>query len=98
MSMTEGIQATAFAEGTRTGDWFAIGEVNQDASLDLAPPSDMPVASRARRIFVRVVGFLIIAGTVACLVRVATYAPARQAILRWGFFGQSERILPSATR
>jgi hypothetical protein len=98
MSMTERMQAAAFAEGTRTGDWFAIGEVRQDESLDLAPPTEMATASRTRRTLVRVVGCLIIGGTVACLVRVATYAPARQAILRWGFFGHSERILPSATR
>jgi hypothetical protein len=95
MPVTEGLQATAFSEGTRTGNWFAIGDVNQDPPLDLPPA---PTASRARRTFVRVLGFLIIGGTVACLVRLATHAPARRAILRWGLFGQSERILPAGTR
>jgi hypothetical protein len=95
MPMTEPLQATAFAEGTRTGDWFAIGDVNQDPPLDVPPA---PTASRSRRILVRVLGGLIIGGTVACLVRLATHAPARQAILRWGLFGQSERILPAGAR
>jgi hypothetical protein len=95
MPMTEGLQSTVFAEGTRTGDWFAIGEVNQDPELDLPPA---PTASRARRTVVRILGCLIIGGTVACLVRLATHAPARQAILSWGLFGQSERILPAGRR
>ena len=59
MSVTEGISATAFEEGTRTGDWFAMGDVNQDPSLELAA-TDLPRASRARRTFVRVLGCLII--------------------------------------
>jgi hypothetical protein len=95
MPMTEGMSATAFAEGTRTGDWFAMGDVNQDPSLELAA-ADLPRTSRARRTFVRVLGCLIIAGTVACLVRLATHARVRQAILNWGFFGHSDRILPAA--
>jgi hypothetical protein len=97
MSVSQEMQASAFAEGTRTGNWFAMGEVPHDAPLDL-PPSDVRQVSSSRRTIVRVIGFLLIAGTVACVVRLATHAPARQAILRWGFFGQSDRILPAATR
>jgi hypothetical protein len=44
------------------------------------------------------IGCLLIGGTMACVVRLATHAPARQAILQWGFFGQTERILPSGAR
>jgi hypothetical protein len=80
-----------FPKETGTGEWFAVG----DANLHTVPPSIMPPpsipaprASRARRIIVRMVGFLAIAGTLAGLVRVATYPPARQAILRWGSFGR----------
>ena len=47
---------------------------------------------------VRVLGCLIIGCTIACLVRLARHPPARQAILRWGLFGQSERILPAGRR
>ena len=97
MSASEEFQADAFAEGTRTGNWFALGEVAQDPLLELAA-SDVRQVSTVRRRVVRVIGCLLIAGTMACVVRLATHAPARQAILRWGFFGQSERIVPSATR
>jgi hypothetical protein len=97
MSVTEENQATAFAEGTRTGNWFAMGDVAHDPLLDV-PPSDVRQVPTLRRTIVRVIGCLLIGGTVACVVRLATHPPAREAILRWGFFGQSERILPSATR
>ena len=97
VSVSPELPASAFAEGTRTGNWFAMGDVSHDAQLDLPPP-DVRRGSSLRRTIVRVIGFLLIAGTVACVVRLATHAPARRAILRWGFFGQSERILPSAPR
>ena len=96
--MNEGIQTAAFAQGTKTGDWFAIGEVNHNPSVAPPPPLDAPRVSSARRRFVRVVGCLLIGSTLACLVRLATHAPARQAILRWGLFGHSERILQIGTR
>jgi hypothetical protein len=95
--MSQELQANAFAEGTRTGNWFAMGDVSHEAQLDL-PPSDVRQVSKVRRTIVRVIGLFLIAATVACVVRLATHAPARRAILRWGFFGQSERILPAATR
>jgi hypothetical protein len=91
--MSEGIEGALFAEGTRTGDWFAIGEVDVHRSVAPPPPVDVPRVSGARRTFVRVLGSLLILATLAILVRLATHAPARQAILRWGLFGQSERIL-----
>jgi hypothetical protein len=97
MSVTEELQATAFAEGTRTGNWFAMGDVAHDPSLDL-PPADVRQVSRLRRTIVRMIGCLLIGGTITCVVRLATHPPARQAILRWGLFGQNERILPSAKR
>ena len=50
------------------------------------------------RILYPILAILILAATVACLVRIATYAPARHAIAHWGFFGQSERILPRGHR
>jgi hypothetical protein len=96
--MSEGIDAAAFAEGTRTGDWFAIGEVNTPQSVAPPPPVDLPQGSRVRRTFVRVFGSLLILVTLAILVRLATHAPARQAILRWGLFGQSDRLLQVKAR
>jgi hypothetical protein len=84
-----------FAKETKTGEWFAVG----DANLHVVPPSIMPPPSipappppRARRIFVRLVGGLAIAGTLACLIRIATYAPARQAMMRWGSFGKAQQV------
>ena len=97
MLVTEELQTTAFAEGTRTGNWFAVGEVAQEPPLDL-PPSEVRQVSTLRRTVVRVIGGLLIGGTIACVVLLAKHAPARQAILRWGFFGQSDRLLPSGTR
>jgi hypothetical protein len=91
--MSDGIEGTAFAEGTRTGDWFAVGEVNAPHSMAPPPPSEMPRVSSARRAFVRVLGCLLICGTLAVLVRLATHAPARRAILRWGLFGRADRAL-----
>ena len=92
MSVTEEIQATAFAEGTRTGEWFAIGDATQDPLLHPSSP-DVRGGSNMRRNIVRAIGCFLIGGTIACVVRLATHAPARQAILRWGLFGQSERVL-----
>src|SRR5262245_40204444 len=97
MSLSQELQASAFAEGIRTGNWFAIGDVPIDSLLDLSSP-DVRQASKLRCKIVRVVGCLLIGGTVACVIRFATHPPARQAILRWGFFGQSECILLSAAR
>ena len=97
MSVSEELQARAFAEGTRTGNWFAMGEVAADPSMDL-PSSDVREVSTLRRTIVRLIGCLLIGGTMACVILLATHPPARKAILRWGFFGQSERILPSVTR
>jgi hypothetical protein len=96
--MSEGIQTAAFAEGTKTGDWFAIGDVNHNPSVAPPPLSTVSRVSPARRTFVRAIGCLLIGGTLACLVRLATHAPARQAILRWGLFGHSERILQIGAR
>jgi hypothetical protein len=85
-------KSSQFPKDSGTGEWFAVG----DANLHRVPPSIIPPpsippprASRARRITVRLVGILAIGGTLACLVRVATYPPARQAILRWGSFGRA---------
>jgi len=97
MSVSEEHQASAFAEGTRTGNWLAMGDVEQDPWLDL-PPSEVRQVSTLRRTTVRVIGCLLIGSTIACVVRLATHPPARRAILRWGFFGQSERVLPAAVR
>jgi hypothetical protein len=85
-----------FPKETRTGEWFAVG----DANLHVVPPSIIPPpsipapppVSRARRAAVRLVGILAIGGTLAGLVRVATYAPAREAILRWGSFGKAAHL------
>ena len=81
---------------TGTGEWFAVG----DANLHVVPPSiapppsiPAPAAPKGRRIFVRLVGLLTIAGTVFVLFRVATYPPARRAILRWGSFGKADHAL-----
>jgi hypothetical protein len=78
---------------TRTGEWFAAG----DANLHQVPPSIIPPPSlpappprTARRVFVRVVGFVTIMATLSILIRIATYAPAREAILRWGSFGRAD--------
>jgi hypothetical protein len=81
-----------FPKETRTGEWFAAGDENLHVvPPSLIPPPSLPPprASRARRITVRLVGFLAIAGTLACLIRIGTYPPARQAILRWGSFGRA---------
>ena len=89
-------QAGLSAEGTRTGDWFAVGDVHPE----LVPPSfatetalDAPRAPAPRRLVARWVGALAIAGMLFCLVRFARYAPVRNAILQWGLFGQSARVL-----
>src|SRR5579859_3543298 len=66
----------AFQAGTRTGDWFAIGDVHPE----ILPPPSLPPASLSpalafsspRRSFVRLVGFVAIAGTLACLLLLAT--------------------------
>jgi hypothetical protein len=97
MAVSEELRANVFEEGTRTGNWFAMGEMARDPSAEL-PLRDERQVSTVRRRTVRVIGCLLIGGTLACVVRLATHAPARQAILKWGFFGQSERILPSSTR
>ncbi|HKQ70837.1 MAG TPA: hypothetical protein VJT73_15930 [Polyangiaceae bacterium] len=81
--------------GVRTGEWFAVGDASEHPappSIAPGPLSEAPQPPRARRVLVRVVGCLAIAGTLACLVRVATHAPARQAILQWGSFGQGARL------
>jgi hypothetical protein len=78
-------------EGIKTGDWFALGDVNQAVvPLSLPPP---PVAgpTRLRRALVRTIGFLLIAFTVFCVVRMARSPAARRAMLRWGSFGH-ERV------
>jgi len=86
-------QESGFLEGTRTGDWLAMGDVQETPlSPTVPPPLPLTVASGPRRVFVRVVGALTIAATLFILVRVATNVTARQAILRWGSFGQNERI------
>jgi hypothetical protein len=84
-----------FPKETRTGEWFAAGDANlHPVQPSIAPPPSIPAprASPARRITVRIIGILAIAGTLAGLVRVATYPPARQAILRWGFFGRTLHV------
>jgi len=85
-----------FPKETRTGEWFAVGDANlHPVQPSIAPPPSMPApprASKARRFTVRAIGILAIAGTLAGLIRVATYPPARQAILRWGFFGRTVHI------
>jgi hypothetical protein len=91
--MSEGMEDPAFTEGTRTGDWFAIGDVEPKRSVAPPPPLEVPRVSSGRRTLVRVLGCIIICGNLAVLVRLVTHAPARQALLRWGMFGQSERIL-----
>jgi len=98
MSMTQGIQASASSERIRTGEWFAIGEAPPDSSPVVVSPPGEPRALPARRNVARVVGCVMIAATVVCLVRLATHAPARREILRWTSFGQSDRILPAANR
>jgi hypothetical protein len=95
--VTEPVQTTAIAEGIRTDEWFAIGEVKHDPLPD-APLSDVSTASPRRRGFVRVIGCVIIIATIACVARLAAHAPVRKAILRWGSFGQSDRILALRNR
>jgi hypothetical protein len=96
--MSDGIEGASFAEGTRTGEWFAIGDSQPAPSVAPPPPVDVPRVSGARRTFVRVLGCLLIGSTLAFVGLLATHAPARRAILRWGLFGQSERILPAKAR
>jgi hypothetical protein len=86
-------QSGLFAEGTRTGDWFAVGDVHPEIAPPSIAPPPLPAAGRSRRNLARLVGIVAIAGTLACLVRFATYAPVRRAILQWGFFGKSDRVL-----
>jgi hypothetical protein len=81
-------------EGIRTGDWFAVGDANQHrVPVSLAPPPAIAPSSKVRRILVRAIGFIAIAGTIFFVARLAMQAPARRAMLSWGLFGQSERIL-----
>jgi hypothetical protein len=86
-------ESQEFPKETRTGEWFAVGDANKHVvPPSIIPPPSIPApprASKARRVTVRMVGVLAIGATLACLVRVATYAPARQAILRWGSFGKA---------
>ena len=79
----------------RTGDWSP-----SETYPELVPPSfateQAPAAPRApapRRLVARLIGALAIAGMLFCLARFARYAPVRNAILQWGLFGQSARVL-----
>jgi hypothetical protein len=80
------------SEGIKTGNWFAVGDLNQHAVPMSLPPPPMPRGSALRRALVRTVGFLVIASTVFCLVRIAMKPSARRAMLRWGSFGHDVRF------
>ncbi len=90
-----------FPEGTRTGDWLAVGDHERVAPSIPAPtPSstDLPRVSTGRRTLVRVIGGVAIAGTLLILVSIAMHPSARGAILHWGLFGKGDRIVGHATR
>jgi hypothetical protein len=92
-------QSAAFQAGTRTGDWFAVGDVHPEIlpPPSLPPPSDDDAhrASNVRRIIARLVGCVAIAGTLACLVLLASRPQFRQAVLRWGSFGRTDHLMSS---
>jgi hypothetical protein len=82
-------QPAAFSAETGTGKWFAVGQVNEEPGAPLLAPETEVVASGPRRTIVRLVGSVAIVATLACLVQIITYAPARREILQWGSFGRS---------
>src|SRR5262249_42608804 len=88
-------QTSDFSAGTRTGDWFAVDEVDRISAVpSLVPPPLLPAAQGPgpRRRFARLVACLVIGGTFGCLVLSATRTPVRRAILEWSSFGLSERL------
>src|SRR6266478_2652430 len=81
-------QSAAFQAGTRTGDWFAVGDVHPEIMPPPSlPPSSAIAASSPRRTFVRLVGCIAIAGTLAGLLLLATRPPFRRALLDWSSLG-----------
>jgi hypothetical protein len=83
--------SASFQAGTRTGDWFAVGDVHPEIlpPPSLPPPSalDARRGSSSRRTFARLVGCVAIAGTLAGLVVLATRPQFRHAVLDWSSFG-----------
>jgi len=93
-----GAQPPDPSAGTRTDEWFAIGDrshLSEPPSVE--PPHSIaaPRGSSRRRQLVRLVGCLAIGGTVGCLIRLGAQASFRHAILDWGLFGQSDRLYSS---
>ena|SRR5438477_12235191 len=81
-------QSAAFQAGTRTGDWFAVGDVHPEmVPPPSLPPSSAFAASTPRRSFARLVGCVAIAGTLAGLLLLATRPQFRRALLDWSSFG-----------
>src|SRR6266702_4604812 len=90
-------QSASFQAGTRTGDWFAVGDVHPEIlpPPSLPPPSEVAVKgpSTARRTFARLVGCIAIAGTLAGLLHLATRPQFRHAVLDWSSFGRGDRLM-----
>jgi hypothetical protein len=95
-------QSAAFQAGTRTGDWFAVGDVHPEIlpPASLPPPSEAAARrpSTARRTFARLVGCIAIAGTLAGLLLLATRPQFRHAVLDWSSFGRGDRLMSKGTR
>jgi hypothetical protein len=86
------LEPDSVAEGIRTGNWFAVGDQNHHTIPLSLPPPPIARGSALRRALVRTVGFLLIAFTVFCLVRIAMKPSARRAMLSWGSFGHDDRF------